>query len=322
MAICIITCVTVSSPSSHSLLLLHFQVRACLGFFLHYGLLVLASAGEVAFGPVSELPAANRWFHMSVSKNTAARFAIEQELSSAGGGGGRATPERIGTGTLLINLDADNIMAESYPLRLMEEAARGYQRGLVVRKQSGRPGMGGTCGRMATWLRDGWEVGMYDEEPGVVGSGSQDIDFKERVLMLARGTGKQEPLRRLPQQDVGICLANPVDTSTDWSKVKIQNCNPEDIKKFENWACFNGENCKIFAKKIKDGNMVRNQRKFGAAFRPSPSPQCGFLPQHARTCNQMQPPTQTRAPTHTHTHKHTGAQTGLCCLAGVFLPSW
>ena len=140
------------------------------------------------------------WFHMSVSKNTAVRFAIEQELSSAGGGGGRATPERIGTGTLLINLDADNIMAESYPLRLMEEAARGYQRGLVVWKQSRTPGMGGTCGRIATWLQDGWEVGVYDEEPGVVGSGSQDIDFKTRVLMLARGTGKQEPLRRLPQR--------------------------------------------------------------------------------------------------------------------------
>ena len=70
----------------------------------------------------------------------------------------------------------------------------------------------------------------------------------------------------------------------------------------ENWARFNGENCKIFAKKSKDSNMVRNQRKFGAAFRPSPSPQCGFLPQHARTCNQMQPPTQTRAPTHTRTN--------------------
>ena len=320
MTICIITCVTVSSPSSHSLLLLHFQVRDCLGFLLHYGILVLASAGEVAFGPVSELPAANRWFHMSVSKNTAARFAIEQELSSAGGGGGRATPKRIGTGTLLINLDADNIMAESYPLRLMEEAARGYQRGLVVWKQSRTPGMGGTCGRIATWLQDGWEVGMYDEEPGVVGSGSQDIDFKDRVLKLAVGTGEQEPLRRLPQQDIGICLANPTNNSTDWSQAKIRNCNPKDIKRLENWGRFNGENCRIFAKKMKGGNMVRNQRKFGAAFRPRPSPH------HVDVCHSTRVLATRSNFQHrherTHTHKHAGAQTGPCCLAGVFLPSW
>ena len=109
--------------------------------------------------------------------------------------------------------------------------------------------MGGTCGRMATWLRDGWEVGMYDEEPGVVGSGSQDIDFKDRVLKLAVGTGKQEPLRRLPQQDIGICLANPTNKNMDWSQVKIRNCNPEDIKRLENWGRFNGENCRIFAKR-------------------------------------------------------------------------
>jgi len=113
---------------------------------------------------------------------------------------------------------------------------------------------------------------LYDEEPGVVGSGSQDIDFKDRVLQLATGTGQQELLLRLPQQDVGVCLENPVNASTDWSLVKIRNCNPEDIERFGTWGRFNGENCRIFAKKMKTGNMARNERKFGAAFRPCLSP--------------------------------------------------
>ena len=133
----------------------------------------------------------------------------------------------------------------------------------------------------------------------MVGSGSQDIDFKDRVLKLAVGTGEQEPLRRLPQQDIGICLANPTNKNMDWSQVKIRNCNPEDIKRLENWGRFNGENCRIFAKKMKGGNMVRNQRKFGAAFRPRPSPH------HVDVCHS----THVLATNFQHRHERTHTRT-------------
>ena len=272
------------------------EVQTSLSYFLRRQMLFLASAGESAFGTLSrpDLPqGVARWFHMSVSKNTVARFAMERDhlrtTAAEPSGGDAAAEPRGGAGagtlkeeeTLLINLDADNVMAEQYPKSLMKAAEPGYQRGLVVWKTLKNNGWGGICGRVACFLRDGLQVGMYDEEPGVVGSGSQDIDFKDRVLALTLQV--EHRLVRLPQVEIGICLENTMpdmlmpgssgsaDSSgafaANWDWAKICNCDPDDIRQFGTWAKFNANNTRAFDKKWKTGSVCRNSGQFGASFK-------------------------------------------------------
>jgi hypothetical protein len=138
---------------------------------------------------------------------------------------------------------------------------------LVVWKCRKTHGFGGICGRIATWLKDGWELGMYDEEPDVVGSGAQDLDFKDRVLTLG-----PKLVVTLTQREIGICLPNTGDKDsgdfgTEWSKAKIRNCDPADLQRFETWGKFSNHNHSIFDKEFADGTMERNSRQFGATFR-------------------------------------------------------
>jgi len=190
---------------------------------------------------------------MSVTKNTAARFAMERELAL-----GRFQQ------TFLVTLDCDKVMAAAYPRRLAEQMAVGYQPGLVVwRARTSQGGQGGTCGRIGVWMRDGHHVGMYDEEPDILGSGSQDIDFMDRMELLG---GRRHAV---PQIDVGIAIKNELggDFAENWSVAKIKNCNPEDVTKYKTWGLFNAHNSKAFAQKKKSRDAIRNDQRFGAMFR-------------------------------------------------------
>jgi hypothetical protein len=232
------------------------QVWNTLKIFLDMRMLCVASGGEFAFDTWQSEPGAAHWFHASVTKNTAARFAMERELA-------------LGTfqQTFLVTLDCDNVMPAAYPRRVAEQMAKGYRQGFVLwREKTCAGGHGGTCGRIGTWMHDGHRVGMYDEEPDILGSGAQDIDFMERVRLLGR---ERDLTHLVPQIDVGIAVPNSLhaDFAENWSVAKIKNCNPEDVARLKTWAAFNAQNSRTFAKKKKERDATRNNRKFGASFR-------------------------------------------------------
>ena len=151
------------------------EVQTSLSYFLRRQMLFLASAGESAFGTLSrpDLPqGVARWFHMSVSKNTVARFAMERDhlrtTAAEPSGGDAAAEPRGGAGagtlkeeeTLLINLDADNVMAEQYPKILMKAAEPGYQRGLGSLEDTEEQRLGRHL-RQGGLLSPGWLAGGH-----------------------------------------------------------------------------------------------------------------------------------------------------------------
>ena len=95
------------------------------------------------------------FWHASIGKNTAACCS--------------------GNVDILVNVDIDNIISP------------GFLQDVVTRMESGSKVLqyeheDGTCGRIACWRKDFFQIRGYDEDAYPMGA--QDTDFVARLLML------------------------------------------------------------------------------------------------------------------------------------------
>ena len=114
--------------------------------------------------------------HQAEAKNTSAHFALSDILARSGRArpaGGRAPTalvadedEKVMRRTLLLNLDVDNVMAESGIRFTFDAMGTAYVPGAVVWRSARGTGMSGLTGRICCWAADFVSVGGYDQEYG------------------------------------------------------------------------------------------------------------------------------------------------------------
>ena len=175
------------------------------------------------------------------AKNTSAHFALSDILARAGSAtaaGGRA-PAVIGDDevtrrTLLMCLDVDNVLSEEGIRFTIRAGAEGYKAGMVIwRTARGEYGMAGVCGRVCCWAADFLQVGGYDQEPGILPSGHQEIDLVRRVSELAErlpvwaDRGKRITT---PRNLIGFVVPNATDIVADRGSAKLANVAPEVLR--------------------------------------------------------------------------------------------
>ena len=136
-------------------------------------------------------PVLEHW-HASVGKNCAHVFALSEEMMLAGhprDAVETALRERrvLCGGVVVVNLDCDNVMGTSYPDTVANNltwpnfsnfAMQYRRRWKAVVWATGHPAL---TGRIGCWAEDWCEVGGYDEEPGVLPMGAQDVDLAHRL---------------------------------------------------------------------------------------------------------------------------------------------
>jgi len=90
-------------------------------------------------------------------------------------------------GVVVVNLDCDNVMGTSYPDTVANNLTwptfsnfpmQYRRRWKAVVWATGHPAL---TGRIGCWAEDWCEVGGYDEEPGVLPMGAQDVDLAHRL---------------------------------------------------------------------------------------------------------------------------------------------
>jgi hypothetical protein len=274
----------------------HFQWAIAAGF-LH-----MASGGVVGLsqkktsvdaqlqireGETTAVPIARYW-HASLCKNSSHIFALKH-MQKAG------IPT---TDFLLCNLDADNIFSSNY----IAAVARHWilEKKLLVNAaaEAGDPGSAGSIpfraliassqhdgltGRICLQASDFTRLGGYDQETGVVGSGYQDVDLlrrlKETIKLYCKMHPSVYPLRASAltnqmTEAAGACFPNKPGASraADRGILKIQNCNPDDIKRFNrSWGKFNTVNHANMHAKMSQGRLGRNGMPDKPAFTEQPA---------------------------------------------------
>ena len=252
----------------------------------------LEKVGQSWPGPstVNDRTVLKHW-HASIGKNTSHMFAMEQELamhnivppteyarggfapctgdsSSSGSGGGGSSSQmnqedilktmqdaqKLKPNTcLLVNLDADNIMGSCFLSTLTTISQQKAVCGWLVHCASKQ---GGTCGRMACWAEDWCLLRGYDQEEGILGSGSQDIDLRNRLKALSKSVNDNQAhvtvLKELT--DTGAAVENlPYSNHSpkqDRGVDKICNCHPDAIAAMGNkWTSFNNRNWELMTVK-------------------------------------------------------------------------
>jgi NADH:ubiquinone oxidoreductase subunit len=274
----------------------HFQWAIAAGF-LH-----MASGGVVGLsqkktsvdaqlqireGETTAVPIARYW-HASLCKNSSHIFALKH-MQKAG------IPT---TDFLLCNLDADNIFSSNY----IAAVARHWnmEKKLLVNAaaEAGDPGSAGSIplraliatsqhdgltGRICLQASDFTRLGGYDQETGIVGSGYQDVDLlrrlKETIKLYCKMHPSVYPLRASAltnqmTEAAGACFPNQPGASraADRGILKIQNCNPDDIKRFNrSWGKFNTVNHTNMHAKMSQGRLGRNGMPDKPAFTEQPA---------------------------------------------------
>jgi hypothetical protein len=161
---------------------------------------------------------------------------------------------------VLISLDCDQIFAESYVT-----AVRRSFVGFVPRQRVFpvclptlcRNGGGGSLtGRIAYTAFSFLAIGGYDEEPGVLGSGSQDVDICVRLAKQAAGGDAPADV----WEGIGDALPNDPSGSMKLSNVaKVANLSQGDFQAAggSTWGDVNKHNWKIMKAKM-SGGYTRN----------------------------------------------------------------
>ena len=152
-------------------------VAANLSWAVEAGLLLVASGGECWSAPgwiptQADLPRLEYW-HASVAKNTAHRFALSEQPASV-----------PWSSTLLVNLDSDNLLGSKYVPALTQTAASSRAEWGLRPSPVIKGGNGALFGRIAVWAKDFCALGGYDEEPGIFGSGA--LAAQSKVIYLFR----------------------------------------------------------------------------------------------------------------------------------------
>jgi hypothetical protein len=202
------------------------------------------------------------------------------------------------TDFLLCNLDADNIFSSNY----IAAVARHWnlEKKLLVNAaaEAGDPGSAGSIpfraliassqhdgltGRICLQASDFTRLGGYDQETGIVGSGYQDVDLlrrlKETIKLYCQMHPSVYPLRahalnNQMTEAAGACFPNKPGASraADRGILKIQNCNPDDIKRFNrSWGKFNTVNHANMHAKMSQGRLGRNGMPDKPAFTEQPA---------------------------------------------------
>jgi hypothetical protein len=202
------------------------------------------------------------------------------------------------TDFLLCNLDADNIFSSNYiaavarhwtlEKRLLVNAATdagdpGSAGSIPLRALVAASQHDGLTGRICLQASDFTRLGGYDQEPGVVGSGYQDVDLlrrlKETVKLYCKTHPNVYPLRASALTNqmtevAGACFPNKPGASQadDRGILKIENCNPEDIQRFKrSWGKFNSVNHTLMHAKLTRGHLGRNGMPEKPAFTELPA---------------------------------------------------
>ena len=156
---------------------LHQWLRHHLQWALDEGLLKLASGGEAS---TTAMPAElGSWrqrngklfesWHASVAKNTSHLVAMtgtNKDLSK----------------TLLINLDNDNLLGNSYLAAVVQAALSCKQSWHGGACPAVTCGTGSLTGRLAYWALDFVALGGYDQEQGIYPSGLKQVAETKKII--------------------------------------------------------------------------------------------------------------------------------------------
>ena len=161
-----------------------------------------------------------RYWHASVAKNSAANVA---------------------SGDILVNVDSDNIIGPDFCVDVAERFKDGVARGhnMVLHYEN----VDGTCGRIACFRKDFYEIQGYDEEAHPMGA--QDVDLLKRLEAL--------PDRKYQHVDLRSSSAIPNSVQQ-----KIQACDPSIGL---TWEEMNTANYRRFWERRQLQPDLRNQQK-------------------------------------------------------------
>ena len=224
-----------------------------LSYAISLGLLRVASGGEAGRRLGGAAPdcsnAVLRFWHASVAKNTAHRFAFH------------ALEAKPQTQVKFINLDCDNVLTDEYLTALVAEFTQpGFERERAVFcKGNINPGV---TGRVACSARLWTELGGYDEAAGPVGY--QDVDLRERIALKIGPEAKPRWLQGAAA--CGGCVPNHADWKTDRGPAKIANCDPQILQGMT-WGQMNSNNMQLMKARTQGGLLERNRgTQIGAWF--------------------------------------------------------
>ena len=160
------------------------------------------------------------YWHASVAKNCAANVA---------------------SGEILVNVDSDNIVGPDFCVDVAERFKTGVEKGcnMILHFET----VDGTCGRIACFRKDFYEIAGYDEEAHPMGA--QDVDLLKRLEVL--------PNRDYQHVDLPSSQAIP-----NTQKEKVQVCDPSIGL---NWKEMNDENYLLFWDRRQRQPDLRNQHK-------------------------------------------------------------
>jgi hypothetical protein len=173
------------------------------------------SAGGIVCSPV-QMPYMNYW-HASIAKNTSHEAGMY------------CFP---GTGSLLINLDCDQVV----PIAYVSAALQTFHQNLQMTGFCLCCDIAGALtGRLGYRQEDFLFIGGYDEDgPPTAG---QDVDIKQRLFQHGKNRGcKPHQVQWLKTTEVcGLALPNDFEDTTpahDRGKSKIVNCDPQFLQMF------------------------------------------------------------------------------------------
>ncbi len=178
---------------------------------LRWVLATFADYIRLGFLHVGRTNPATPYFHASVCKNAAHRFALESLLDDANAYNETVKLQEV----VVLSLDADNVASLQFMESLIRKAeAMGP---LDVIRGSGDDG--GVTGRIASFAELWIALGGYDE--GMAPSGFQDIDL---VLRVKLGGGKAHDFKR--DGSAGWSIRNNLAERKRRPRDKVTNVNP------------------------------------------------------------------------------------------------
>ncbi|MCP4243373.1 MAG: glycosyltransferase family 2 protein, partial [bacterium] len=208
--------------------------------------LPLAEAVEMCL-EIADTTGTAGFFHAGWAKNTSHQAALA------------LGPPTGCTSDILVNLDADNIIGELF----LEKVARHFT-DEAVGCVAFRGAEGATTGRVAVRPAVFEKLGGYDQEPGIHGSGGQDVDLCHRakictkVVQVSGGSGTEQCHRTVGYPVLNIRPGEPKKHERTYAKIS-KVFNPRNLK----WGNMNTENWNAMSEKRKRAGALAYKRNVG-----------------------------------------------------------